>query len=68
MIISEKDRINNVVPESGITTRVFVFMLGHEQSLAAARTRIDTWILYPPILSCECSFSPLTLGDIELYG
>jgi hypothetical protein len=55
-----------VVPEGGITTGVFIFVLRHEESLAAADAGVNTHVFVPPISTCEWPLSCSPLCQVEL--
>ncbi len=65
-IVFEDNWINNMVPESWITTCAFILMFWHKQSLAAAHTWINTGIFVPPVGSSKWSLSTRALSHIEL--
>ena len=68
MIVSEGDRVDDVVPECGIAARILVFVLGHKQALTAASAGVHSGILDPPVLSSEWSLISDALSNVELDG
>jgi len=66
VVVSIGEGVHDVVPEGGVAARALVFVLRHEDSLAAASARIDAGVLSPPVRTCERSLSAGTLSDEEL--
>jgi hypothetical protein len=64
IVILEGNSVNNVVPESCIARGVLVFVLAHEEALAATCAAIYTCILVPPVLACEGALCTISLGDV----
>lgn len=66
MVIFEFYWVDNVVPEGGIAARVVIFVLRHEESLAATDTGVNTHVFVPPISTCEWPLSCSSLSQVEL--
>ena len=54
--------IDNVVPESWISTLALILVIAHEQPLCAAFTLVHANVFTPPMLTCEWSLVAHTLG------
>lgn len=55
-----------MVPEGGIAARVVIFVLRHEESLAATDTGVNTHVFVPPISTGEWPLSCSSLSQVEL--